>query len=360
MEFILTISVNYCDMLQNVMKFCVRGGNKMVDYEMSEQLFQDIWEKYGCPDEVDNVIEIYAILNELIVESKHRIVLDHYSHINFDEIIKVDYDEKSNIFKLYWLDNNSYRLANLKHELSDWEGLVWSMSGYCTYEYIAIDICKIKFVNIKGHIFLLIQSNMVTEKEMKKKVIGKNEIIEAENCTEDLYARYTFWEGDKEELVKVECIANNLPYYVCVIQPKERIPSTGYSKKLMLKCTLKEINSRLQKVKKSLNKKALDKDEIFSKGNTIRNIMEYALKHFCVIMDIPLEIEKKYGHIDLGDLKKKIKEQNIELSQSLINKANELSHDSGKKYTVEDIEELYLEVMEVMENLQNIILTVGI
>lgn len=79
-----------------------------------------------------------------------------------------------------------------------------------------------------------------------------------------------------------------------------------------------------------MDEEKLDIDEIFSKGNTIRNIMECALKHFCVIMNIPLEIEKKYGYIDLGELKKKLKNQDINLSQGLINKANELSHDSGK------------------------------
>lgn len=329
----------------------------MKDYEISERLFWDIWEKHGCPNEVEDIKEIYEIINELIVESRHQIVLDHYSHINFDEIIKIDYDEPNSIFKLYWLDNNRYRLANLNHKLSEMDSLIWAMSGYCTYEYIAIDICKIKFINIKKHIFLLIQANMVTEKEMKKKVIGRNEIIEIENCTEDLYARYTFWEGNKDDLLKVECIANNLPYYVCVIQPKEHIPSTGYSKILLLKYTLEEIDARLINVKNKLDKEKLDKDEIFSKGNTIRNIMEYALKHFCVIMNIPLEIEKKYGYIDLSELKKKLKKQDVNLSQSLINKANELSHDSGKKYTVEDIKKFHLEVTEMINSIKNIILT---
>lgn len=198
----------------------------MYDYETSEQLFIDIWQKYGSPDEVDDADIIFNILNDLVTVSKHKIVLDHYSHINFDEIIKVEYDKENSIFKLYWLDNNKYRLANLNHELSEMESMVWWTSGYCTYEYLAVDINKIKFFKKDEHIFVLIQANMITEKELRKKVIGKNEVIEIENCTDELYARYTFWEGNKDDLIKVECIANNLPYYVCVIQPKERIPST--------------------------------------------------------------------------------------------------------------------------------------
>lgn len=326
----------------------------MYDYETSEQLFIDIWEKYGSPSEVDDVNIILGILDDIIKTSKNMVVLDHYSHINFDEIIKVEYDEVNSIFKLYWLDNNKYRLANLNHELSEMDKMIWMMSGCCTYEYLAIDINKIKFVKIDSHIYILIQANMITEKELRKKVIGSNEVIEVENCTDELYARYIFWEGNKDDLIKIECIANNLPYYVCIIQPKERIPDTGFSKKLMLIHTLKEINSRLDRVWRALQQSNLDKDELFAKGNTIRNIMEYALKHFCVIFNIPIDIEQKYGHIELGDLRKKIKaEVDIEITQGLIIKANELSHDSGKKYTLEDIKEFCSDVKNLMKEIQN-------
>lgn len=328
----------------------------MYDYETSEQLFIDIWKKYGSPDEVDDADIIFNILNDLVTVSKHKIVLDHYSHINFDEIIKVDYDKENSIFKLYWLDNNKYRLANLNHELSEMDSMIWWTSGYCTYEYLAVDINKIKFFKKDKHIFVLIQANMITEKQLRKKVIGKNEVIEIENCTDELYARYIFWEGNKDDLIKVECIANNLPYYVCVIQPKERIPSTGFSKRLLLLCTLKEINERLQKVWKALQLGDLDRDELFSKGNTIRNIMEFALKHFCVMFNIPIDIEQKYGYIELGDMRKKIKaEVDIEITQGLIITANELSHDSGKKYSLEDIKLFYADVKELIDGLQNYI-----
>lgn len=83
--------------------------------------------------------------------------------------------------------------------------------------------------------------------------------------------------------------------------------------------------------------------------------MEYALKHFCVIFNIPMDIEQKYGHIDLGDLKKKIKEE-IEIPQSLINTANELSHDSGKKYSLDDIKSFYEKVKDLIEEIQKYIL----
>ena len=89
----------------------------MYEYEMSEKLFLDIWEKYECPEEVSDPLKFYNILNDIIVKSKHWIVLDHYSHINFDEVKKVEYDETTGIFKLFWLDNNSFREKRLRHEI---------------------------------------------------------------------------------------------------------------------------------------------------------------------------------------------------------------------------------------------------
>ena len=101
-----------------------------------------------------------------------------------------------------------------------------------------------------------------------------------------------------------------------------------------------------------------DRDEIFSKGNTIRNILEYTLKHFCVIRGIEMNIEQKYGHIDLGELRKKIKDiPNINIPQSLVNTANELSHDSGKKYNIENVREFYGDVCELIKQIKDTIWT---
>lgn len=326
------------------------------DYEMSEQLFLDVWKEYGEPDEVFDAIITYNILNDIVTKSKGLIVLDHYSQINFDEIIKVEYSEENKIFKLYWLDNNHYRMKHLNNELSEFDELCWSVSGCCTYEYLAVDIDKIKFIKADTHIFILVQSNVVSERELKKRIVGNNELIDVTHNTNDLYTRYTFWEGDKENLVKVECIANGLPYYVCVIQPKERIPHTGISKDLMLVSTFYEINKRLDKVGMLLNSNISDKDELFSIGNTIRRILEYALKHFCVYLDIPMEIEQKYGYIELGDLRKKLKvTSHIQISQSMINMANELSHDSGKYYNAEEIKEFYFDIVKILQDIQRFI-----
>ena len=60
----------------------------------------------------------------------------------------------------------------------------------------------------------MIEGLLNTEKELIKKVIRDNDVIEIMKNTEELYTEYTFWEGNKEDLIKAKCIANYLPYYV--------------------------------------------------------------------------------------------------------------------------------------------------
>lgn len=336
-----------------------RGGRRVdmykYEYEISEKLFEDIWEKYGMPEEIEEPEAIYNILSDLVEASKQSIALDHYSKINFDNVIRIEYDRNESFFKIYWLDNDEFRLAKLRNELSEEQGLIWYNCGYCTYEYLAIDIEKLKFVKINSHIFILIKAKLIKEKELKRKLIGTNEMICINRCTDQLYTEYIFWEGDKAELKKVECIVSNLPYYVCVIQPKEKIPSTYFSKRLLLAYTLDEISLRLERVWESLNEKKLDSDELFSKGNTIRTIMEYALKYFCVVEKIPMNIESNYGNIMLGDLRKKIGSIGVNISQGLVNMANEVSHDSGKQYNIEDIKKFWRQAKGVIDEIQIII-----
>ena len=128
------------------------------------------------------------------------------------------------------------------------------------------------------------------------------------------------------------------------------------SKKIMLYETLKEIQLRLISVHEKLLKVAEnDYDELFSKGNTIRRILEFALKHYCVWSNIPIEIESKYGHIELGKLKKALKENEIDIPQTTINTANELSHDSGVHFSKDDIISFYKNSFSLVTEISKII-----
>ncbi|MBO5228144.1 MAG: hypothetical protein J6B39_04030, partial [Lachnospiraceae bacterium] len=195
------------------------------------------------------------------------------------------------------------------------------------------------------------------QKELEKHLLNGNELIEVEPNIQELYTEYIFFEGDKNNMVKHSCIFGNLPYYSAVIQPKENCtPSSITSKKIMLYETLKEIQLRLISVHEKLLKVAEnDYDELFSKGNTIRRILEFALKHYCVWSNIPIEIESKYGHIELGKLKKALKENEIDIPQTTINTANELSHDSGVHFSKDDIISFYKNSFSLVTEISKII-----
>ena len=48
---------------------------------------------------------------------------------------------------------------------------------------------------------------------------------------------------------------------------------------------------------------------------------------------------------------------NINIPQSLVNTANELSHDSGKKYNIENVREFYGDVCELIKQIKDTIWT---
>ncbi|MCX4257812.1 MAG: hypothetical protein OSJ54_12920 [Oscillospiraceae bacterium] len=331
----------------------------MNDYWFSEQLFLDVWNKYGNPDVICEKDKINEFLKELVEKSNTHIVLDHYSQINFDKIVRIESNDKYTL--IYWFDKNNLRERVLSEEnISEMEELQWAVLGFATYEYLLLDISKIRFIRIDNHLFVLLMSNLIPQRELQKAISKNNKIINVEEKTSNLYTRYTFWEGNPENIIKHICIVSNLPYYTCVIQPKENIQDTYLSKTLLLKSTIYDIKNRLANVlTKLLNTDEYDNDELFSIGNTIRRILEYVIKYYCVINKIDLEklqVEQKYGYIKLSELKRAINDHGkFQISQELINIANELSHDSGAVLTKKDVVSFYYNAIDVIDEISKLI-----
>ncbi|MCI8964033.1 MAG: hypothetical protein HFG37_10050 [Eubacterium sp.] len=326
-----------------------------MSYELSEQLFLDVWNKFGSPTEILDKPQMNKFLTELVNISKGWIILDHYSNINFDNIKKIESDEKYT--KIFWKDFNNLRKKYLSKTISEDEFMTWQIFGYYTYHYVLMDISKLKFLKIHTHLFVLLQANIIKPKEIEKYLLTGNELISKEINTDELYTEYVFLEGKSEDIIKHSCIFGNLPYYSVIIQPKENCTASSViSKQIMLFETLNDIQNRLQNAQNNITKTpAYDFDELFSKGNTIRRILEFALKHYCVWANIPIEIEDKYGYIELGKLKKILGKSNIEIPQTLINIANELSHDSGTQFTKDDILKFYNNVYDLISTINQAI-----
>ncbi|MPQ44502.1 hypothetical protein [Clostridium tarantellae] len=338
-------SPNFIEKLDAILK------PKVYSYDMSEQLFIDVWEKYGKPKEIIDIKKINEIFQEIAKLSKGQILIDHYSSINFDHITRIEFKEPY-IF-IHWKDFNDLRKKYLDKSITEEEMRDWKIWGYSTHNYMMMHIDKIKFIQYKNHIYILILSNLIPEKEVKKQLLKNNEKINVEDNIEELYSEYMFFEGNKSDFIKHICVVSNLPYYTCLIQPKENCNEAIYSKFILLKETFNNINERMKNVKKLLlSLEESDNDAIIAQGNSIRRIFEYSLKHFCVYKEIDLKIYEKYGHVTLGDLKKVLKENYLDINQSIINTANKLSHDSGITVRRQEVLEFWEKVNIIIENLQ--------
>lgn len=331
----------------------------MIDYLYSEQLFLDLWSEYDCPDVIYRKEIINEFLHELVKRSDTNIVLDHYSQINFDYISKIEV--RNNYTLIHWYDNSDFRQKYLNEgRLDGIDEMRWAICDYALHEYLLLDISKIRFVKTNNHLFVLLLSNLIQPHEIKKNILGENELIVQHNNSSELYTRYLFYEGDPKNLIIHSCIIGNLPYYTCVIQPKEKIPSTIISKKILLLATISEVKERLTKIQERL---AIiddyDLDELTDIGNRIRRVLEYTIKYYCVIKNIDLsklQIDQKYGHITLGELRKAVNDYGeITLSKDLIITANESSHDSGHVFSKEEIESLSHDAIEIINKISTLI-----
>lgn len=331
-------------------------------YYMSKNLFIDIWSKYGNKTEIMDKKEIFDILNEIVECSEGQVNVDQFSGLNYSNICKIThYENYTLIYNKVFEDN---REDFLNGNLSEFETCTWkSFYGASTYIYMLMDIRKIKLVKFKNHVAIILLSNLLPNKDIKPILINKdNELINQKIDRSELYTMYEFYEGDKSNFLKHECIVSNLPYYSCLIQPKIGSFSTQTSRNILLMNTINEIKERMDKVRKSLESiECYEYDELHAKGNTIRTILEYTLKYLCVYNDVDklgkTEIETGYGKVELSKLRKKIKSiyPQIDISQKTILMANSLSHDSGVLHEKESVLGFWDKAMTIIIKVKDIL-----
>lgn len=305
---------------------------------MSEQLFLDLWEKYGYKEELSNSEEIFDFLNELVQISDGQVIVDHFSRENYDYITRIEKTGK--YLKIIWRDYDNLRTKYLSGNMSEMDMLEWSLFDYVTYTYALLDVERIKIRKWQNHIVLLFRTNLIEPKAAERFLKqGNNEILAKSQLPQQLYTKFRFAEGDRANAIIHDCTVYTLPFFTLLIQPKEHDLPTVISHIILVRETLMEIRNRFDRVVASLKLCSEgDTDEIEAKGNTIRKLMEYALKYFCIYKNVPIkEIDQKYKYTYLGDLRKSVAPFGIVISQSLIDEANRYSHDSGHTYHLNEV-----------------------
>ncbi|MED3200963.1 hypothetical protein [Bacillus toyonensis] len=319
------------------------------EYEMSEKAFLDIWQEFGCPEELYDEEQCYEFLKMLNERTQGLIIVDHFSNLNYDHISRVDF--KDGYLYVYWKDF----IGNpIMEEFKD-------IFGPATYIYSLCHLRKLKFINHNGHLYILFMPNVSKVKEVKKilsieKIKLDQELLIKEDI-KNLNTRFTFIKDGHIH----ECIIHDLPFYSFLIQPKQGGSDIGFSKKLLLIETLRFTIERLMNARKTLhNTSPKNYDGIRGVGNTVRNVLESVVKYYCICMGYSLPKEH-YGNNMLGDLKKHLsakedEELAIYLDQETINIANNLSHDDGKVYSVKVVDNLCAKALKIIEAIFNVVM----
>lgn len=310
----------------------------MIDYSVNTQLFFDLWRKYDCKEEISNPDEIFNFLTDLIQISEGQVVVEHFSHANYDYITRIERVDQ--YLKIVWRDYNNLRTQYLSGHMSEGRKLEWEFFGNTTFIYTLLDVEKIKILNWDDHIFLLFRTNLIEPKTAERFLLrDKIHILNKNRQPSRLYATFRFVEGDPANYIIHDCTVCTLPFFSLMIRPKNPRYYSALSHLLLVQETLQEIRSRFNRVVNSLSVcPEQDSDEIAAKGSTIRKLMEYALKYFCIYQNIPLQdLDQKYKYTYLGDLRKTVRSHGLIIPQSLIDDANKFSHDSGHTYHIEEV-----------------------
>lgn len=309
---------------------------------MSEQLFIDIWIKYGQPEEIIEKEVIFEFLKELNEKTEGLVIVDHFSYKNYDHISRIELTD--NYLFIYWKDFEKFPTDDFTRQIF----------GNYTYMYTLCRIRKIRFVLVDGHIYIIFMPNVSKLKEVKNflgisKLIEKKEIIVEDNL-EELYTAITYVKNNQI----YNCILHNLPFFSFLIQPKENSIGVGFSKLVLMIETLDyskvRLNKAIEKLKRADND---DFDEIHSVGNTARSILESILKYYCIYEAYLLPADD-YGKNMLGKIHTHLKNNNDKVlkeyfTNNVIRLANDFSHDIGYFYSKSVAETLCNSVMEILD-----------
>ncbi len=322
-----------------------------MDAKECEKAVYNIWCSFGSPRKINNSTDIENFLRQIVEQASQHLLFDHFSLGNYDYIDNIEFE--NGYTKIIWKNFDNFRKDYLNNCLSEHDRYNWSIWGYSTKIYSAIKIKELKCINNNGHLFILIKPLYETKKQIKKNILGSNTEIKYNEDLSDLECELTYMVGSEKEWLFETCTFSNLPYYSSLIQPIAHQISTYFSKKLCFSATIEEILNRLDRINKYIDtyNSDTDPDDISEKGNTIRSIMEIALKYCCVLFNSKLEIEDKYGYIPLGKLRKEVEKFGILISQSFVNTANILSHDSGKNVTLDELIAFRNDANDIIQNI---------
>lgn len=301
-----------------------------------KNILLDLWGKLGSPQKLKDKNKIINFMVDLYQTAGKEINLDFFCEKNYDEIHSINFNET--YLEIYWKNFEDYSRKNSQGNLELLDSLVWQCFGYATYIKNISKIKELNFLKLEKSLFILVKTELIEKKKLIRK-FDKNknfEILQKEEKPEEFYTEYIYMDENGEKTI---CVVNTMPYFSFLIQSKENSISTNDSKRILFLYNLKHIYDRLKRVNEEIQNLDPDyEDGISNLGNNIRRLLEYALKFWAIYKGTSIKNEN-YSHIYLEGLKSELKE--MEFPDGLIRRLDELSHESGKNFSKEDLEEYY-------------------
>ena len=284
-------------------------------------------------EEVRDLEQAAAILEELIVRTKGLVIVDFLDSGNWDNLHSCEYDAETGRLSLYWRDYRAEDKATLEKDGIIDRPMFMASSYSSTMQFQSLRIQR-----ASHYPMLLLRGYAVTEKEIKR-TIGEG-ASEIDHRSDGLFSHVVYKKVDGL-IHRVDFIKS--PIYSILILPKNTGLSSVDSGHLLFEINILLALDKLSQIRKTLTKiDDEDIDQICEKATTVRRTLENVLKVECCYREVPLK--KEYSKLLLGDLSGALKnfyntlpepekpfytEQSAWILSSLAGWSNELSHDSG-------------------------------
>lgn len=279
-------------------------------------IFREIGESIGGKSLISSR-DIHALLQKLFDRTQGLVIVDFLDTGSWDKIEAFEIDPE-NFLMLTWHD---YRRVSEGREAKEIRQAAFPASRYL----LSIKVNSVVPVKVRDTYVYLINGFAMTEKEIKKKWGHKAEEYKAEQnhfFEIDVYRKT----GGTWEVIN----CHTTPIFSIAILPKSIGLGSFDSKNILYWKNLSDGHARLMRVLTDIDT-ITNVDEICSKANTIRRVLESVLKIECCYREIVPR--KGYSQLLLGDLihevsHTKTEDERKELNQ-LARDLNEHSHDTG-------------------------------
>lgn len=259
--------------------------------------------------------DVDVFFSSLKAKTGGLVILDFIDLGSWDCFVGHEFDSQTKDLFLYWRDQRG--------DLDHLDRMAFPADLYGLY----IRLHEIRIVRHKEFSAFLLQGVSTTPNEARKRLRIDASTVHVMN--EDIFSsRVLRRVANMTHVIDV----HGAPLYTIAIIPKGHNIAASASKRLLLSMNVSALETRLQRAIAALADLDLgDTDIISEKGNTIRRIVERALKIEIILRNV--DVDKPYSQLLIGDLIGALRKHHEPEVRTALGKiaelANRFSHDTG-------------------------------